>query len=420
MKTFRDYALSILEHYFKNPGKLSEIITIQASKSNISSQTRSEIYELVLGTFRVYELLEEIVNSRLEKDPPTKIKQILILAVYELLEMDGIPDYATVNSWVEIAKQDNPKLSGLVNAVLKYIIRNREEITTHFDERKRNNFPEWIQRRMDETQNEYANFSNYLSSRPVTDAIVFENLTDALEFTNDSDLELPNHRIITNITGLLQSDDFKNGKISVMDRASQLAVRYGFDTDSTSLIDLCSAPGNKLMYWLKNNPNLETVISIDKHDKKIKQVIQSAERLGVRQKLMTGVGDATKVKFDKVDVVLVDAPCSGSGVINRKPDIRMNQNGDNLKQLQKLQIELLENAARLVKIGGKIVYSTCSFLKMENEIVIERFLRNNTNFHYELSSDPVMKPYLTNTGMRTFPNTHTLDGACAFILRKIS
>lgn len=419
MKTFRNYALRTLEDFFQDPGKLSEIFSMQMAQESVSQQTRNEIQEMLFGTVRLHQILEEIVLERMERKPPVRIQYLLELALYELLEMDGVPDYATVNSWVDIAKEINPKYGGLVNAIMKYFIKNRDAIKVQFESGKKKNLPAWVKDRLSFGTDKIAEFSMYLSDRPITDVIVYGELTDSVEFLKDSDINLENHKVVTNLSALLKTKDFQNGNVSIMDRASQLVAKYGFDKNSTSVIDLCAAPGGKLAFWVKNNPNLQFVLAIDKNSRKIDQMTQTFDRLSIKDKIQTGAGDATKVKFDKVDVVLVDAPCSGSGVLNRKPDIRTNQTSDNLKLLQKLQLDLLENASNMVKIGGKIVYSTCSFLDTENETVVERFLRKHQEFHYDLNPDPYFNSYQTKTGFRTFPNNTNMDGACTFILRRV-
>ena len=163
------------------------------------------------------------------------------------------------------------------------------------------------------------------------------------------------------------------------------------------VIDCCAAPGGKSTHIAELMKNCGKIIACDIHEHKIKKISENAKRLGIKI-IETKLLDARKIGekfFEQADKVLVDAPCSGLGIIRRKSDLRLKKNFDEIKKLPTLQLEILKSAAKTLKLGGILIYSTCTILKAENENVVEKFLSANKNF--KLIEKKLFLPHIDNT-----------------------
>ena len=188
--------------------------------------------------------------------------------------------------------------------------------------------------------------------------------------------------IILNPAVLMKSDAFYDGLFHVQDLASQICVKYAGIAPDTIVLDMCSAPGGKAFTASQYMCGKGTLLAFDLHEKRVKLIKEGAERLGI-DIIDANVGDATvfNENLPLADTVLCDVVCSGLGVIRRKPETKY-KNPDDLKRLPTIQLKILTTASQYVKVGGNIVYSTCTVNKDENERVVEEFLKNNPNFDY--------------------------------------
>lgn len=420
MTTFRDLSLSILTEWQAEPGKLSDLINHRLESHRNGFSWRGDVSEMVFGTVRLMAPIDKILAPRIKPSTNKMVRNILRLAVYELLEMTGKPAYATIHSWVETAKARVPFAKGMVNAVLQGISREKDAASALLTAGKKANFPEWMVTDpffKSLTDAQKSEFSLYLSTRPEWYAAVNGELTDASGFL-EADSLIPDCFKITAMSDLLQSGDFKSGKVLIMDAASQLVARYGLSAGGKTLVDLCAAPGGKLIYSHWFGGEIQSASAIDRNEQKVARIRENLNRVGLKEKIRCISADSRSVLTEPADLVWVDAPCTGSGVINRKPDIRELQSTDGLKQQLKLQAELLDHAATLVSPGGHLVYSTCSILQSENEDQIRKSLCRSPGFTIFIPGSPVFAGLLTEFGLRTFPGRSGLDGACAFILKR--
>lgn len=423
MILFRLVSLRVIQNFFRSQKKLPELIDAQILVSQkLTEQDISQVYELVFGTVRNYKSIQFVLSQFLKTSPKPITQYLLSLAVYELLEMEGIPTYATVNSWVTEAGKINKHQSGFVNAILRNIERDRERVLGIYNYKKSTNWPDWITtEQLKSIFSDKSNllYSTYFSDRPSTTGYFFLNPSEQIsEEIATSDSVIPGIYHINSVQSFVNLDAFKNGQATIIDQSSLLTAIYGVDDSSTSLIDLCASPGGKLSVWLKLNSNLKSVVANDLSHEKIKRLTGSLQRLQLDSRVELSIGDARFQDFQAADVVLLDAPCSGSGVINRKPDIRYRQSAENLSNLILLQRELLEKAATLVNSGGKIVYSTCSFLSDENDRQIDWFLENHPEYMIEIPTQFQFKELLDTYGLKTVKSLTPIDGASAYILRK--
>jgi 16S rRNA (cytosine967-C5)-methyltransferase len=184
------------------------------------------------------------------------------------------------------------------------------------------------------------------------------------------------------------------------------------------VIDLCSAPGGKTMFIGELMKNVGEIVSVDRYENRLNLVKNSAQRLGVANAHFV-VADATSIQLPPADKVLVDAPCSGLGVLAKKPDAKWRREPEDVRELVKLQQAIMENASTLVKPGGVIVYSTCTTEPEENSGVVQSFLSNHPEFVVEPPGQLVTKEVVSTDGfIETFPHRQGMDGAFAVRLKK--
>ncbi len=358
----------------------------------------------------------------------------LRVAAYQLLFLDKIPAGAAVNEAVELAKRHsrNPRAAGLVNGVLRALlreeppeVRGRDDIETLSI---RYSHPRWLVEEFagrlglegaealleaDNRQPPTTAQVNTLKTTP-------ERLAEELRAAG---VEVEPHPwlsgclLLTGTGDLERLDAFRRGEFYVQDAASRLAVLAAGPRPGGRVLDCCAAPGGKSFAAALAMEDRGELISCDIHPHKIKLLEAGRDRLGLSI-LRPTLQDASKTREDWVegfDTVLTDVPCSGLGIIRKKPDIRYKDPGP-LEGLPKVQRAILDNCARYVRPGGVLLYSTCTLLQRENEDVVDAFLVGHPEFaleHFDL-------PYLGNQpGRLTFwPHIHGTDGFFAARLRR--
>lgn len=225
---------------------------------------------------------------------------------------------------------------------------------------------------------------------------------------------------VGHLSGIYNLDLFNQGYFSVQDESAGLVVKLLDPKPGEMVIDLCSAPGGKTTYIGEMMKNEGKIIAVDKYEHRLNLVKQSCERLGITNVEFIAE-DATTANFGgKADKVLVDAPCSGFGVLQKKPDIKWQRELSDIKNLVKTQIELLETASKLVKTGGVVVYSTCTIEPEENIEVVKSFLERHPEFEIDDARKYLPSDVVTDGGyMETFPHKHDMDGGFAIRLIKV-
>ena len=453
----REIALSCLIELTKNKDPISSVIDKTFVRYKLDAQERRLANTLVYGVVRWKQqldwVLEHFVNPKFRLD--TFHRSILRLGAYQLLHLDGIPAYAAIYETVKLAKK-NKKTKGFINAVLRSVQRGKAELSypsldTHPIEHisYSQSYPKWLVKRWIQTRGltwtmAFCKASNQIAplslrtnslvtnrdklyeeliaqgysakkSTYCPDGIVIENL-----FTNSTD-DKANQNRQNNIQDIINRDD-----VYVQDESAML-IPILLLTDSPNLVvDLCAAPGGKTTHIGCLMKNLGKVLACDISDEKLGMLDDNCKRLGVNN-VETRQIDSTKSDLSflsDADAVLIDAPCSGFGTIRRHPDIRWNKTKDQLNALNKLQYSLLENAAPHIRMGGILVYSTCTIEKAENEDIIKRFLKNYPMFkvqHVSRFLPDVPQSGFTQDGfLQTFPHEHGVDGTFAARLVRIS
>ncbi len=362
------------------------------------------------------------------------VLELLRMGIYQIMFMDRIPDSAAVNESVKLASKYEIRSKGFVNAILRKVSAEKDSIKYPEEPveylRTRYSFP----KKLCETlifefgEDFAAELIKSLCTEPETVIRVNSLKTNrqllinslrskglAAEALND----LPFGIVISG--GEIGSlDEFKDGLFTVQDTAAQLACAVLNPKPGETVFDLCAAPGGKTTYLAELMKNKGSITAFDIHPHKTQLIEDTAERLGID--IITACAADTSVykssMSGRADKVLVDAPCSGIGIIRRKPDIKWNR--EDISELPQIQKKLLENGADYLKPGGELVYSTCTVLSAENEKVVEQVLSNHPELEMvDITSVlPVKfnKPTAKKGYVTLFPN---IDGTDGFFICKI-
>ena len=372
--------------------------------------------ELVNGTIKCGTsldwIIEKFINRPLRK-VDTKILAILRAGVYQLFFLDRVPESAAINESVEIAKSVSVGSSKFVNGVLRSMTRDRQKAAFPTDDSPaslalRTFHPKWlVERWIDQFGLEPTKILLDVDNRPAPITLrvnrLKTNRDELIEQLREAGVEaqpsaIVDDGIVCQKLGAL--DDLKpltEGLCIVQDESSMLVAHALDPKPDEFVIDCCAAPGGKSTHIAELMDNRGLVIAVDVHEHKLKLINDNARRLGIKiVKPMVldarELGDEFKQRADRV---LIDAPCSGLGVLRRKADLRWRKTLDEIAQLPLLQSEILSSAAEAVKVGGVIVYSTCTLERDENEGVIEKFMAAHDNF--ELVETRMLLPHVDGT-----------------------
>ena len=365
----------------------------------------------------VYGVLENkiLLDYYLDKLIPSGIKKVkkkeatlLRLGLYQLIFMDSVPDYAAVNETVTLAKKLVRGREGFINGVLRGYMKKGSEIKLP-DETKdlkhylsiKYSFPLWLIEKWDKQYGmeeckkllEASNARPKLSIRVNVNKTSREELKDYLEEKGYEVTEgtFSNRTLHVKGSGLLEDEKYTEGYFSIQDEASTVAADELGAKPGETVIDVCAAPGGKTSAIAELMGNNGKVYSCDIYEHKLELIDKLAERLDlsiIEPTLLDGTSGNAEWN-ETADRVLADVPCSGLGVIRRKPEIKYKDITD-FRELVKIQKSILENAANYVKPGGTLVYSTCTINKDENELQVKAFLENNNGF--ELISEKQFLP----------------------------
>ncbi|MHC2994861.1 MAG: 16S rRNA (cytosine(967)-C(5))-methyltransferase RsmB [Candidatus Atribacteria bacterium] len=408
----REIALNILVKIDYKKGYINIILNNLLEKNKVSVRDAAFINEITYGVVRNRNKLDWVISQFSIKDfnkTPIWIKNILRMGVYQLLFLDKIPDYAVCNESVQLAKKyGNPKVAKFVNSILRNIIRNRENIYWPDKDKETALYisvfyshPHWIIERwlkrfgFKETI-EICKANNKIPSlviRTNTLKISRSDLKKILEKENISVEEgifTEEALYLKGLPNITKFPAYKEGLFQIQDEASILVSHLVAPLPGEFIIDVCSAPGGKTTHLAQLMNNNGTILAFDTNKTRLSMVEDNCQRLGINI-VKAQINDVTKLNINyinKADKVLVDVPCSGLGVLRRKPDLKWQT--FNLKRFQKLsrlQGEILSTASNYVKVGGRLIYSTCSTEPEENEEIVCKFLDKNHNFELEDLSD---------------------------------
>ena len=369
----------------------------------------------------------------------SKVVQALRLGLYQMLFLSRIPQSAAVNSSVELTRTHckNPRAPGMVNAILRSLQRNLNQLPTIPKNDPAEylsilySHPVWLVEELlpllgSEGTAEYLQANN--SQPPITAMVNTTKATtqQVAQLLAEQGVEVTSHPwlencLILNKTGNLERlDAYQQGLFYVQDPASRLMALASGAAPGMRVLDVCAAPGGKSFAAAIQMENQGEVISSDLHPHKKKLIQAGADRLGLSIiKPMTADGKVRREEWvSAFDLVLVDAPCSGLGVIRKKPDIRY-KDPEPLADLPKVQEAILENAAGYVKTGGVLMYSTCTILPRENGEIVAAFLKKHPEFVREDFTLPGPAGEVSEGEITLWPQVHQTDGFFICKLRKV-
>lgn len=405
------------------------------------------VTELVYGCVRRMRTLDILIDQLGKKkayQQPSDLRLILHLGLYQLRYLNFIPASAAVDTTVELTKDNGFKgLAGFVNGLLRHYIRRvstpgaSDPLLLPADPVERlgilYSFPDWIvaqwikQLGLEETEK----LCKWFNQSPTIDLRVNPLRTSIEEVEKTLQAagvqvsrvpHLPQALRLTGGSGAIQNlPGFSEGWWTVQDSSAQL-VGYLLEPQPTDVaIDACAAPGGKTTHLAELMGDRGTIWACDKATSRLKKVRENVERLQLNSiKILNGDSRNFPQFYEACDRVLLDAPCSGLGTLHRRADSRWRQTPENIHELSQLQGELLEQVAGWLKIGGTIVYATCTLHPMENEAVIQAFLAR----HPEWQIDPPASgtppaAFATPEGwIEVWPHRHDMDGFFMVRLKK--
>ena len=394
----RRVALSVINDVLNNDAYANIALNEKIKSENLTELDKKLVTQLVYGTISKKITLDWYTKPYVKKAKKW-VKNLLAMTVYQIIYMDRIPTSAAVDEAVKIAKkQGDQRLSGFVNGVLRNF--TRAELRT-FDEISDSIEKLGIQYSMpaDLTQKFVKQFGfgktlkifQSLEEPSRASLRVNTTLTDVETEFNKLSQEFDVERSELSPTGIVAKSgrfadllDFNDGLITIQDESSQL-VAVVLDAQPTDkILDACAAPGGKTVHIAEYLSEQGHIEALDLYDHKLRLIKQNAERLYQAEKISLTKLDARQsfetFGADRFDKILVDAPCSGLGLIRRKPDIKYRKETTDFENLQKVQLEILENTCKTLVNSGIIVYSTCTIFDEENFQVIEKFLAKHPEF----------------------------------------
>ena len=456
----RKVALECLLTLSHTSTSIASVVDSAFGRYAIDGRERRLINGLVYGVIRWQRqldwVLNQFINPRFQLD--ARHRNILRLGAFQLLHLDGIPAHAAIYETVQLAtshqrkSSSGRKSSGFINAVLRSVQRKGtalayppldanpiEHIAISLS------YPTWLVKRWLQTRgvswtlafcrasNQIAPLALRVNSlltqrEEVSRSLEANGIAATVSKIAPDGLVLENRAITAfdtagdqTLKNILNRED-----IYVQDESAMLVPHLLSSGEAQFIVDLCAAPGGKTTHLAHLMGNAGKIIAVDVSPEKIAFLQKNCRRVGAHN-VETQIIDATKddLEFIKTaDAVLIDAPCSGFGTLRRHPDIRWNKTFEQVRALSEVQYTLLKNAAQHIKPGGILVYSTCSIEPMENEEVVQRFLRDFPMYKIEnarrfLPDIPVSA--ITPQGfVQTFPHEHRVDGTFAARLRRIS
>ncbi|WP_099320365.1 16S rRNA (cytosine(967)-C(5))-methyltransferase RsmB [Anaerococcus sp. Marseille-P3625] len=387
MKNDYKLSLNILDEVLNSNKKSNDQINKYANYADNLSFLTKIIYGVLENKIYLDYMIRKLSSVRLKKIHK-KTLIILEIGFYDIHFLNT-KDYAIVNELVNLTKEINPRSAGFVNAILRNFIRDEKEIAKikESDDLKslsiKYSMPEEITNYIFENYGiEYTkNFLRYVNSEQLisirvnnlkTNVSDLKKLLEAKSFIVKESNISKNALIILNPSGLANSKEFKEGLFTIQQEASMKAIEVLDPKENSNILDICAAPGTKTSYIGEYVNNNSKVLANDLLADKLSLIKENIDRLSLKNIELTSF-DASiyqeKLK-EKFDYILVDAPCSGLGVIGRKPEIRYNRTIEDIKNLSLLQRQILENSLQYLKKGGYMIYSTCTIGKIEN---IENF-----------------------------------------------
>jgi 16S rRNA (cytosine967-C5)-methyltransferase len=408
----RELALDLLGRWTKSRRLADDLLEHALAESSLAGADRAFATELFYGCLR-HKLALEFLLAQLAKTPPRPlVVDILKLGIYQLFFLNT-PAHAAVNETVALAKQRaSVTETKFVNAILRKAAAT--DLATALKKAEpwvRLSHPRWLWERWRQERGtpDTVALCDW-NNRPPPMYMRLNTLKTSAP-PSDIRTQPTNHQLCWRVeesTGLFQSESWLKGEFYIQDPSTLIAVDVLDPQPGESVLDMCAAPGGKTTYIAQKMQNHGRIIAADSSNSRLALVGENCRRLGVTI-VATLACEGTRLdrclRGEQFECVLLDAPCSNTGVMRRRPDLRWRIEEKEIARLSALQLKLLGKAAEFVKPGGVLVYSTCSLEREENESVVEQFCQTHLQFGVE-------------TTRSTFPPRDSIDGAFVARLRK--
>ncbi|MBU8907062.1 16S rRNA (cytosine(967)-C(5))-methyltransferase RsmB [Desertibacillus haloalkaliphilus] len=447
-KNVREVALDLLMQIEKNQAYSNLLLNQTVNKEKLSTKDVGLLTEMVYGTIQRQAALDFFLTPFLKKGLDKLDLWVLVLlrlSCYQIVYLDRVPERAIIHEAVNIAKKRGHRgISGMVNGVLRSIQREGvpsfDEITDSVERLAvETSHPEWMIKRwvrqfgeedtkaMCEVNLTPPSVTVRVNSARTTVKEMLVHLREEGVTVEHGDLSSDAIKVVKgNVT---HTNAFKNGLITIQDESSMLVGRALAPEQGMKVLDSCAAPGGKTTHLAELMDNLGHVTALDLHEHKVKLIQEQSDRLKLTN-ISPAKLDARKVREqfeeESFDRILVDAPCSGLGVIRRKPDLKWAKKESDLASIASIQQEILMAVAPLLKPGGRLVYSTCTIDREENQDVVNAFLAENKSFRYDetlrerLPMSIQQTKRLEEGSITLLPNDFQTDGFFIASLQKVT
>lgn len=433
MANARELALQTLTDILIDGAYSNHALSEQIEKNELTVQDKNFMTELVYGTLQHEQLLNFYVTPFFNGKVKAWVRILIQMTLYQMLFLDSVPEHAAISEAVKIAKKRGGQFNGkLVNAILREMTRTPlPSLDTIKDEAERlaveTSHPLWLIKlwskqfgwektiQMARANNERVNVTIRVNGVRGTREELKQKLESegiTCEYGN-----LSQDALVILKGNVIKTKAFEQGWFYVQDESSMLVARALKPKHHSKVLDTCSAPGGKTTHVAELMRQTGTVYAHDVYEHKIKLIEDNVKRLGLTNVVAT-LQDATtlneRYESDSFDAVLVDAPCSGLGILRRHPEVKITKQPSDLDEIMMIQKKILNTVAPLVKVGGTLVYSTCTVNRKENDKMVEQFLAQ----HPEYELDPTLVNRLpevlhqqTKNGMvQLFPGDYQTDG----------
>ena len=430
----RYIAWKIITESHRNKTRISVTIKdiFDKSKNNISSKDKRFIIMIVQGTIRLSKRLDLEIDEVYKGNFKTlkfNYLTILRIGVFQIYFMDDIPEYASVSTTVELTKYLFKDYSNLTNALLRKIIDNKRYITepdnssTLTEISNYYSHPEWIINKWIKYKNkqyaiDIAKWNNeppniwfrVITTNYSIDEFVNYLEKNKLEYKQFNDI--PEYFCVSNSQNIIHSKIFNDGYLTVQDPSAGLVVKLLDPQKNDLIIDTCAAPGGKLAYIYELTKN-ENILAYDSSQDRLNDLRETLKRLRYN-KIKINLLDCSKEILPLANKVLIDVPCSGTGVMSKRSDLRWRRKIDDIYELAELQNSLLNNISKFINPGGTIVYSTCSIEYEENWNIINNFIKYNPKYKIVNAKNYLPDKYVDSFGaLQIYSPNHKIDGGFA-------
>ncbi|WP_300269951.1 16S rRNA (cytosine(967)-C(5))-methyltransferase RsmB [uncultured Flavonifractor sp.] len=413
-------------------GFLKKILRTAGLDSRDAALTTRLCFGVLQNRLLLDHYLGKLSTAKLEKMEPA-VRNALRLGAYQVLFLDRVPDHAAVSEAVDLARKGskNPRSAGLVNGVLRSLVRQKDGLEPPEDPAVRYSHPRWLAdlftRRLGREEaaalmaadnGEPPTCAQVNTTKATVEAVADSLRAEGVEVTPHP--WLPNCLLLSHTGSLEELTAFREGLFYIQDAAAKLAVLAADPREGMDVLDACAAPGGKSFAAAIAMDGRGKVVSCDIHPHKMDLIRAGAKRLGL-DCITAQVLDGKECKeeyLDGFDLVLADVPCSGLGIIRKKPDIRY-KDPKPLEGLPRVQKAILDNVCRYVKPGGVLLYATCTLLERENEDVVRAFLDKHKDFTLEGFQVPGDFEGARDGMVTCWPHRHGTDGFFFAKLRRM-